>query len=52
MTSMTQVTDAETTQWITDFTSSVAALRQQASPSVSSPQDIITLSKQGDLSSS
>jgi SMODS and SLOG-associating 2TM effector domain 2 len=47
-----QVTEAETAQWITDFSSSVASLRQQASPSVASPQDLITWSKQGDLSSS
>lgn len=48
---MTQVTEAETTQWIAEFTSSVAALRQQAVPSVTSPQDLITWSSQGDLSS-
>jgi hypothetical protein len=49
---VTQVTEAETTQWIAEFTSSVAALRQQAVPSVTSPQDLITWSSRGDLSSS
>jgi hypothetical protein len=51
-TSVVQVTEAETAQWITDFSSSVSALRQQATPSVTSPQDLITWSKTGDLSSS
>jgi hypothetical protein len=47
VTSVAQLTEAETTQWITDFSSSVAALRQQASPSVTSPQDLITWGNQG-----
>ncbi len=50
VTSVAQLTEAETTQWITEFTSSVAALRQQASPSVTSPQDLITWSNQGGVS--
>lgn len=52
VTGVAQVTEAETAQWITDFTSSVAALRQQASPSVTSPQDLITWSNQGGVSAS
>ncbi len=48
---VTQVTEAETTQWIAEFTSSMTALRQQAVPSVTSPQDLITWSSRGDLSS-
>jgi hypothetical protein len=51
-TGVAQLTEAETAQWITDFSSSVAALRQQASPSVTSPQDLRTWSHQGDLPSS
>jgi len=51
VTGVAQVTEAETSQWITDFTSSVATLRQQASPSVTSPQDLITWGNQGGPSS-
>ncbi len=52
MTDVAQVSEAETAQWITDFSSAIAALRQQANPSVTSPQDLITWSEQGNLSSS
>ncbi len=51
MTDVAQLTQAETAQWIVDFSTSVAALRQQANPSVTSPQDLITLRSQGNLSS-
>lgn len=47
VTGVSQVTDAETAQWIADFSVSVAALRKQASPSVTSPQDLITWSGSG-----
>jgi hypothetical protein len=50
-TSVAQLIEAETAQWITDFSSSVAALRQQASPSVTSPQDLITWGNQGNMPS-
>lgn len=46
MTGVASVTDSETGQWIADFSSSIAALRQQASPSVTSAQDIITWGSQ------
>ena len=39
-----KVTEAETAQWISEFSSSVAALRQQASPGVASPADLIAWS--------
>ena len=42
ITDVSEITESETAQWITDFTSSVAALRRDASPSVTSPQDLIT----------
>ncbi len=39
-----KVTEAETAQWVTEFSSSVAALRQQANPGVASPADLIAWS--------
>jgi hypothetical protein len=51
VTRVAQITEAETNQWITDFSSSVAALRQQTSPSVSSAQDLLTWGSQGNLNS-
>ena len=51
MTDVARITEAETGQWITDFSSAVAALRQQANPGVTSPQDLITWESQGDLPS-
>jgi len=36
-----KLAEAETAQWIAEFSNSVAALRKQASPSVTSPQDLI-----------
>jgi hypothetical protein len=50
VTAIAEVTEAETAQWITDFSTSVAALRQQASPAVTSPQDLLTWGEQGNLS--
>jgi hypothetical protein len=47
VTSVDQITEAETMQWITEFSTSVAALRQQANPGVSSPQDLFTWSSKG-----
>lgn len=41
---ITRITDAETAQWISEFSSSVAALRQQANPGIASPADLITWS--------
>ena len=37
-----EITEAETEHWITYFSTSVAALRQQANPGVSSAQDLFT----------
>lgn len=39
-----KVTEAETAQWVSEFSSSVAALRQQANPGVVSPADLISWS--------
>lgn len=50
VTGVGELTEAETAQWITDFSTSVAALRQQASPSVTSPQDLLTWGEQGNIS--
>ena len=50
VTSVSELTEAETAQWITDFSTSVAALRQQVSPAVASPQDLLTMGEQGTLS--
>jgi hypothetical protein len=41
---LTRVTEAETAQWVSEFSSSVAALRQQANPGVASPADLISWS--------
>ena len=52
VTGVGRLAEAETAQWIAEFSSSVAALRKQASPSVTSPQDLITWSgREGSLSS-
>lgn len=45
---VTSVTEAETAQWIADFTTSIAALRHDASPSITSPQDLITWSSKSE----
>lgn len=37
-----KITDAETGQWVSEFSSSVTALRQQANPGVAAPSDLIT----------
>jgi hypothetical protein len=50
VTAIGEITEAETAQWITDFSTSVAALRQQASPAITSPQDLLTWGEQGNIS--
>jgi hypothetical protein len=52
VTGVARVTEAETSQWIAEFSTSIAALRQQVSPAVSSAQDLLTWGSQGNLSSS
>jgi hypothetical protein len=47
VTAIAELTEAETAQWIIDFSTSVAALRQQASPAVTSAQDLLTWGEQG-----
>jgi hypothetical protein len=42
--SISKVTEAETAQWVSEFSSSVAALRQQANTGVASPADLIAWS--------
>jgi hypothetical protein len=51
MTEVAKIADDETAQWIADFSSSLASLRQQSNPGVTSPQDLITWGSKGELSS-
>ena len=49
VTQVVRVTEAETMQWITDFHQSVAVLRQQADPGITSPQDLFTWSQANEV---
>ena len=42
---LAQVTESETTQWIAEFSNSMAALRKEATPSVVSPEELVTWSR-------
>ncbi|MFC6084999.1 SLATT domain-containing protein [Sphaerisporangium aureirubrum] len=45
-----RVSESETAQWIAEFNTSVASLRQQSTPAVTSTSDLMTWSHKGDLS--
>jgi SMODS and SLOG-associating 2TM effector domain 2 len=51
VTDVVSLTQAETAQWIAEFSSSVAALHQQATPGVATPQDLIAWNRGSDLAS-
>lgn len=53
LTDVAEVIDVEAAKWIEEFSKSVEALRQQATPSVTSAQDLVRWSSHGgDLSAS
>lgn len=50
VTDIVRISEAETAQWITEFNSSIASLRQQSAPAVTSTSDLMTWSHKGELS--
>jgi hypothetical protein len=50
VTDIVRVSENETAQWIAEFNTSIASLRQQSTPAVTSTSDLMTWSHKGDLS--
>ncbi|MEO3813495.1 SLATT domain-containing protein [Sphaerisporangium sp. B11E5] len=50
VTDVVRISERETAQWIAEFDNSMASLRQQSTPAVTSTSDLMTWSRKGDLS--